>query len=653
MKTGRANSQRGAALLALLAVIGLGASWLLLSQLNAESSSRSAALRAKNAEVLKQAKQMLIGHVAMQAAKVGEYNPGRLACPEPDGIVGGDSEGGTNGNCTLPAIGRFPWRTFGADKLVDAAGEPLWYVVSPGWALSNSTTPPETTYINSNSHGQLLVNPKPVTSLTQAAGTAMAVSAGHGFRTGEIVKIAGASPAGYNVAQAVTVIDANRFTFPLDSTLPASATGSIKAGEAVVALIIAPGSPIPVPASAICTARNQGQFRSIPSSTINALDYLECFDAANGVFSTTGPSGAFNDHVAVITAADLMPGIEAVVANRIRDEIVPALKTVYTHSAWGFTTVTPPGSPNNPVLPFAAPFANPGPGAGTSNYRGTLGNYQGLLPFNQTQNCNPATDPRCTTPGDPAFLAFSKAGNDIRTAGSGSISTQSTCSWQSNVYVCAGQYQEPSITVTIRINIANVAMGLRALDHAAVTIVASNNTSTGAGPQNVPASTTVVLNADGSATLNISGTLPVIDDMGWGTYAIYTVRIDRSVLGDHALVDPNAAANWFSRNEWYRLVYYATPRSNTAAQLPGERSCATALDCLAVANLSPTADSIAPLLILAGRSTNGTARPNAALANYLEGGNETGAFVRNPVNSMAAVPAAQRFNDRIIVLGRN
>ena len=41
---------------------------------------------------------------------------------------------------------------------MDANAEPLWYVVSPGWALSNSTVPPLQTFINSDSVGQLTVD---------------------------------------------------------------------------------------------------------------------------------------------------------------------------------------------------------------------------------------------------------------------------------------------------------------------------------------------------------------------------------------------------------------------------------------------------------------------------------------------------------------
>jgi hypothetical protein len=152
------RQQRGAALLAMLAVLVMGASWWLVSALSAPVN-RTALQRSHNAEVLQQAKQALIGWAALQAIKDTEENPGRLPCPEAAANIGNPSfEGTASGNCTLPAVGRLPWRTLGLDKLQDAAGEPLWYVVSPGWALPFSTA---IIGINSNARGNLAVDGQP------------------------------------------------------------------------------------------------------------------------------------------------------------------------------------------------------------------------------------------------------------------------------------------------------------------------------------------------------------------------------------------------------------------------------------------------------------------------------------------------------------
>ena len=137
MRRGNPKRERGAALLALLAVIMLGASWFLVSQLSAESGSLAAVRKQRDAEVLNRAKQALIGYIAHQATESGENNPGAFPCPEAPG--GFNSTTGADGktqtpSCALPSVGRFPWRTIGTDKLVDTSGEPLWYVVASGWS---------------------------------------------------------------------------------------------------------------------------------------------------------------------------------------------------------------------------------------------------------------------------------------------------------------------------------------------------------------------------------------------------------------------------------------------------------------------------------------------------------------------------------------
>ena len=166
-------------MLVLMAILALGGTYMIVSSLNA-ASARTAAERTRNGGVLIQAKLALIGYVAQQALDSGENNPGRLPCPEASGYYGTSNEGVAAGNCTLPAVGRLPWRTLGIDKLTDASGEPLWYVVSPGWALSNGTTPPLTTYINSNSPGQLTVDAQAAVALIIAPGPAMNVLAATG-----------------------------------------------------------------------------------------------------------------------------------------------------------------------------------------------------------------------------------------------------------------------------------------------------------------------------------------------------------------------------------------------------------------------------------------------------------------------------------------
>ena len=565
------SGERGMALLALVAVLAAGSSWYLVSRLNNESSLAAAVRKQRDAAVLNRAKQALIGYVAAQAANSGEANPGALPCPEAGGYFDNPSqEGQTASSCALPKVGRFPWRTIGTEKLIDSAGEPLWYVVSAGWAVPSAGA---NTNINSSTLGQITVDGAP---------------------------------------------------------------------NAAVALIIAPGAAFNVPACGANAAISQAR------STVGSPDwrnYLECenatFPTPDAIFATRGTSGVFNDQVVTVTAADLLPGIEAAIAKRVERDIVPALNGVYTPAVYGFGGA-------NPVYPYAASFGAPNPGS-ANTYQGSAGNYQGLLPFNLTQGCNPATDVRCTT----TMLVFSKAGADIQTGGGGYIRTQSTCSWQATEYVCIGEYFMPTISVTLTINVTNVAMGLRTFDTSKVSFVAHDNCACGGiGTQTVPFTSAVALNANGSATVTISGgPVPDITAAMWGTYANYEIRIDRSAFGDHSLLDTaNATTGWFARNEWFRQTYYAVAAGHTAGTLPP--SCTTGTNCLSVLNITPTSAQRA-ILILAGRSVNGNARPSAALTDYLESGNATGAFTRNTVSAGATLPVAQRFNDRIVVVGSN
>ena len=204
------RAQRGVALMLLLAALVMGAAWYLVRRLDTIAGDYTAASRAYNAQVLARAKQAIIGYVAMQASLAGENNPGALPCPEAPASF--NSSSGTDGrmasNCTLPVVGRFPWRSIGTDKLVDAAGEPLWYVISTGWAYNGSNT-----IINSNSLGQL--------NIDGSAGS-----------------------------------DA----------------------DTVVALIIAPGPPVSVTASAGCAAWTQTRPTAAPPDLRN---YLECENATS------------------------------------------------------------------------------------------------------------------------------------------------------------------------------------------------------------------------------------------------------------------------------------------------------------------------------------------------------------------------------------
>jgi hypothetical protein len=554
--------QRGAALLALAALMILGATWMLASAFS--PASRNAAATAYNAKQLAEAKAALVAWVAANALEPAEANPGRLPCPQAWGDVGSANEGRAAPSCAN-AIGWLPWRTLGLPAMLDASGRQLWYVVSPGWHLPNAGA---SLVINSNTPAQLTLDGKPVFALVIAPGAPLSAAPGAG-----------------QLAQG-------------------------------------------------CVARVQSGALIVPP---NRRDYLECHGATDFRSSVVdnAVNPVLNDQVVGIGPADLLPALEAAIAKRIERDIVPPLSGVYATPAWGLSAA-------HPVFPFAAPFADPG----TSGFQGAAGTFQGLLPFNQTQRCASA---RCL----PALVGYAVTPADaVEVLGYGTIEAQS-CVWESpDVRRCEGEYR-PSATqpwrpvrVEMSATFTNVAMGLRVLDPSKLEVAA--RASALFGPwQPLPVTYAASLNDGsvpgkpaGSATLTVGATLPSVSAMGWGSAAQFRVRIDRAVIGDHALLDPSApATGWFVRNEWYRLLYYAIAPEH-AASGAAPRSCD---GCLQVANLAPAAPARA-LLILAGRSLRGAARPNGALDDFLEGANADLdlAFESRAVNAT--------FNDRLVVL---
>jgi len=598
--------QRGAALLLLLVVLVLGASWFLVSRLDAIAGAFTAIDRNRNAVVLSRARQTLIGYVANTAAEGNESNPGRFPCPEAAGNVGNPaSEGTAAPNCTLPAVGRLPWRTLGIDKLRDSANEPLWYVVSAGWALSNSTSPPLTTYINSD--------------CGSAGGT-------QACTTGQL---------------------------------------TVDVSAKAVALIIAPGAAMNVAASAGCTARNQA--RSAPSPTIDARDYIECFNTGTSTFATIGPTTSFNDQVVRITVADVMPAIEAAIASRVEREIAPLLRGVYATSSWGANV-----SAGNPVYPFAAPFADP---SLTASYQGSSascagGVCKGLLPvmFSNVPGTSTPCTPSAGSPCDPTFVRWVSPPAPVFTrTGGATLRSPATCSVLAASVDCTISASGPLLglpapmTFTLAATANNVGMAMRKFD---TTVAMTGIDPAGRSIVVPPAVPSTAMAFDGSVRVILSGSIPIsggnlISDALCGLLGIACYQINISMpitlLADHPVLNSaDPTTGWFMRNEWYRVLYYAAAQATTPAALPTAPACTAGTTCVTVSNLTPLPnDNKRAILILTGRSINGNARPSGTLTDYLEFGNAAGNFERQPVSTAVAPALKKPFNDRIVVVDTN
>ena len=115
--------------------------------LHSWNSAQGRGTRARMTEsALRDARDALIAYAATHPSR-----PGKLPCPEEPAAIGTDVEGRAQSSCSNSSIlvGRLPWRTLSLVNPEIALGEPLWYVLSPGF--QGSITNP----VNSNSIGQL------------------------------------------------------------------------------------------------------------------------------------------------------------------------------------------------------------------------------------------------------------------------------------------------------------------------------------------------------------------------------------------------------------------------------------------------------------------------------------------------------------------
>jgi hypothetical protein len=231
---------------------------------------RTDAVQAQNeratTDVLAAAKAALIGYAVRRGGPTGTARPGELPCPDSDG------DGLENAPCSTAAslLGRLPWRTLGIPEPVDSAGETLWYAISGPFrdAASNPLTypgvvPAPAERINSDTRGNITVLGRDGSSVL--SNNAVAVV----FAPGAALSGQNRSPSALSVA--------------------------------------------------LCTLTG---LTVVPHRC--ASNYLESSAGTSNAGSTTGPfiagaaSSAFNDRLAYLDTAELIPIIEMRVANELK-----------------------------------------------------------------------------------------------------------------------------------------------------------------------------------------------------------------------------------------------------------------------------------------------------------------------------------------------
>jgi hypothetical protein len=121
------------------------------------------------------------------------------------------------------------------------------------------------------------------------------------------------------------------------------------------------------------------------------------------------------------------------------------------------------------------------------------------------------------------------------------------------------------------------------------------------------------------------------------------VAVPISIFADHPLANPSAGDPWywFTANKWHQLAYYSVSPSH----LPGgSRDCGAASNCITIKVAGGTAlANRKAIVVLAGRSINGSARPSANRSDYLdsvENTNDDRTFAQNRIG--------RTFNDRVV-----
>jgi hypothetical protein len=149
-----------------------------------------------------------------------------------------------------------------------------------------------------NANG-ILVTPQPaktITAMTWSGGVVTATLAGHGYLTGNIVTIAGVTPAGYNGAYVITVTGTGTFTYALASNPGAS---TVQGTATQTSTRSGSGKALVLWGNYIVKVSNYTAGAYVPGSPVTAVSGK--FSLANG---TTDPEVGYVVRVQGVTGTE-------------------------------------------------------------------------------------------------------------------------------------------------------------------------------------------------------------------------------------------------------------------------------------------------------------------------------------------------------------
>ena len=395
-------------------------------------------------------------------------------------------------------------------------------------------------------------------------------------------------------------------------------------GNAVVAIIVAPGRPLNTASTAGappggCNQQNQ-MVGGRNTGPLNAANFLEC-GVATGSVTTPGDATWTNDRVISISAAEWADAISPAIADRLQRQVAPAMQNFYTTTSlasWG-----------QRYFPNASTFDNPA----TNDLCGNVGVREGMPPTATVASGTCSTDwDSAGASGLGALLAF---GGCTPWSASGPP-TEIHC----NFFVLLG-VTNPTITLSA----PRVGYAFRAVDASQIRVEVNGPLS--ALPLLTPPATTTnhdlsVSAADGRGTYRFDVVLS-----GLGIGLLDTVRVRIPYPTDALLAD--TASAWYVINQWDRFTYYGVARPQTSDPA-GTCTTATTTDCLTVEGMPAPNNDKRLVLLLRGRALAGQVWGDADPINYFES-------LATPANPASNTTLADRnytsatvtstFNDRV------
>ena len=392
----------------------------------------------------------------------------------------------------------------------------------------------------------------------------------------------------------------------------------------VIAVVLAPGTRLGAQDRSSAGTNTAANYLEGTNGIANSTNYVTAVEKLN--LESTDPPGTilFNDQLLAITQQDLMSVVEPVVAARIQRDIVAQYIYDSDHAltdkdklwsddftqrnksryfdAWG-------------GFPFAAPFANPG----SSSFTGVAGTYEGLSPV----------------VGSLTYDWTLGSGSVVQTGGSGTVTSTNCASTTGTKLKCSVTYNSGAPTIRMSGTVNGIGFSFVQLSQLSdVSATSTINTRTLSGS----------LNSAGAGIVMLDATL-----RNRNSSSTVTITINNGGLVTSALISPtDGFAGWFTRNEWHQQTYYAV----SAGYAPGgSGSCTAGVTCLTVNNLATTPNNDKrAILILAGRSLAGAARPSANLSDYLEGQNTSAGDNVFEHGLGKASSAGGAINDRVVVV---